>query len=281
MAQKQDKKSTDKLHAFADSELDTGEKQRFQAHLLDSPEDRLRVEAIREIGLLVRAHMDNVLSSVAFTDLWPSIDSALSKDELEESELNPLMLQAFADGQLSGGDLSHTSSAVAHSPKDRERVSVIAEMGDLVREVSEQEIAQADFSQLWSGLETEWDRDQSISKVKEVAPQLSTASFMGQLLNAIGGYRSVFMSAVTAAAVVLFLLPMINKNAESEVDNNPQQLEIRVVHINEVRSDPGYNVTVDSFNGTAPVIYIRPQEEPIDTTDAGNENDEPVFNNPI
>ena len=281
MAQEQDKKSAEKLHAFVDSELNAGETQRLKDHLLDCKEDRLRVEAIQEIGTLVRAHMDDVLSSVSFDGLWPAIDSALTLNEVEKQEVDPLVLQAFADGQLSGGDLSQASIAVSHSSEDRERISAIAEMGDLVREASEQEVSQADFSQLWSRLEAEWDRDQSASRAEANTPQPSTPSFMSQLFNVIGGYRSVLMSAATAAAVVLLLLPMINNNDEAAVDNNPQQLEIRVVHINEVRSDPGYNVTVDSFNGTAPVIYIRPQEEPLDTTDAGNENDEPVFNNPI
>ena len=90
----------------------------------------------------------------------------------------------------------------------------------------------------------------------------------------------MFASAATAAIVVLVLLPMLR--GDDQETNKTQDLEIRVVHVNEVRSDPGYAVTVDAFNdGTAPVIYIRPEavEDDERAPEGGESND--LFDNPI
>ena len=86
------------------------------------------------------------------------------------------------------------------------------------------------------------------------------------------------MSAATAAVVVLFLLPGIQGGTED--GSEPQQVEIRVM-VNEVRSAPGYAVSVDTYNDNAPVIYIHPNEGSGDSAPDEDEQPHAPFTDPI
>jgi hypothetical protein len=106
-----------------------------------------------------------------------------------------------------------------------------------------------------------------------------------RLVQAIGGYRALGFGVATAAIVLAILLPLMVMQSD-ETDSDGRPVEIRVVHVNEARAAPGYEVTVESDNGVAPVIYIRPDQsqapQPNDRAPEAPQRDpnEP-FNDPI
>ena len=153
-------------------------------------------------------------------------------------------------------------------------------MGNLLRTSVEAEADAADFSQLWARIDAEvgpeFDKKNNLASESN-RDSASTPGLLERLVVAIGGYRAVLASAATAAVVVLVLLPLVGNDGPDDT-NKTEELEIRVVHINEVRSDPGYAVTVDNADdGMAPVIYIRPESD----AEGQEGGDDDLFDNPI
>lgn len=270
------------LHPYLDGELDENQSKRFEAELVKNSDLRTQLDALREMSGLLRTQVEVVADEVDFSSLWAGIESEI--DASAASRIAPLQLQAFTDGQLTGQDLSEMVAAVGSSKSAAEEIAAIGEMGGLLRAAIEPEVEAADYDQLWAALDAEIgdeiENRGALPKTETTGSAVATPGPFQRLLSAIGGYRTMFASAATAAIVVLVLLPMLR--GDDQETNKTQDLEIRVVHVNEVRSDPGYAVTVDAFNdGTAPVIYIRPEavEDDERAPEGGESND--LFDNPI
>ena len=283
MKRREGKNWDELLHSYLDGELDKSERKAFEAELENSSELRAQLEALREMSGLLRTQVEMAADEADFGSLWAGIEARM--DASEAPSIDALQLQAFSDGQLTGKELSEVVSQVGNSKGAAEQLAAIGEMGDLLRAVVEPEVEAADYKQLWAALDAEIGGEiesrGALPPREESGPVPATPGAFQRLLAAIGGYRTMLASAATAAIVVLVLLPMMR--GEGTETNKTQDLEIRVVHINEVRSDPGYAVTVDAFNdGNAPVIYIRPDTEQDDDESApeGGEPDD-LFDNPI
>jgi anti-sigma factor RsiW len=287
---------TQRIQAFVDGELDVAERERVEAELARSEEHAELAAALTEMGDLLRAANACALEEADFGGLWSRLDAELGAQDAAATApaIDPLRLQAFADGQLSGHEAAEVAEVIAASPQARGELGAMAELGDLLRATSAAAVERADFAGLWRKLDAAVGEEitarggiQTASAVATPAAPSATATFWERVIAFVGGYRSVLLSGATAVAVVLVMLPLLNGGGSD--GQGREALEIRVVHINEVRSDPGYAVTVDAFNdGTAPVIYIRPegQETPRDDDEdpalrERREDDDGVFRNPI
>ena len=60
----------------------------------------------------------------------------------------------------------------------------------------------------------------------------------------------------------------------------PRPVEVRVF-VNEVRSAPGYAVSVDTYDETVPVIYIQPDDPARNQAPQAPEQRHEIFNDPI
>lgn len=208
---------------------------------------------------LVRMDVEMAADSVDLDGLWSRLEPQLVP---QAAALDVLTLQAYADGELEPAQAAKVATRLAESEADRERLAAIAEMGGLLRTRVEQAADSVDFGALWARLDSavspDFEKQGSLAR----APAAERPARMGwfdRFMAAIGGYRSIFMSAATAAVAVL-LMVFVTRGSGPADDETPRPMEIRVVHINEVRSSPGYNVTVDQPAGTAPVIFIRPAD---------------------
>lgn len=283
---------TQRIQAFVDGELDAAEREQVEAELARSEENAELAAALTEMGDLLRAANASALEETDFGGLWARLDGELGAQAAAAAapSVQPLRLQAFADGQLSGHEAAEVAEVIAASPQARGELGAMAELGDLLRATSAAAVERADFAGLWRKLDAAVGEEITARGGIQTAPAAAPATaptFWERVIAFVGGYRSVLLSGATAVAVVLVMLPLLSGGGND--GQGRDALEIRVVHINEVRSDPGYAVTVDAFNdGTAPVIYIRPegQETPRgDDEDPAlrerREDDDGVFRNPI
>jgi len=257
------------LHAHVDGEIDADDKLALEAEMEGSEELREMRAAIQEMGDLLRASDEAAADAADFSQLWAKIETGIDAAEAVRpvataDAIDPLQIQAFADGQLSGKAAFDVAAAVAQSESARAEISALGEMGDLLRMASDDAVESADFSQLWKRLDSElspeFEKVGGFSRDREpaAAPKLS---LFDRVVVALGGYRSVLLSAATAAAVVLIMLPLTNGISNGGDSDEPDDLNLRMVHIDEVRSEPGYAVTVDHSDDTAPVIYFTPQAD--------------------
>jgi len=286
------------IEAMVDGELTASDRNQLERELTQCEQCRARLDALTEMRELVRVRIEDAVGQVDFAPLWSGIQAGL---EQEETASNPLQLQAFADGELSSHEMLSVADELMRSPGAHRQLEAIAEMGDLIRASINHAVQSVDFEPLWRRL------DEAVGKEIEARGGFRVAlasrqapprmGWFDRVLAAIGGYRSILMSAATAAIVALILVPILNRGEVSEpgepgvnssmtqtvgsFDNRPQQLEIRVVHVNEVVSNPGHQVTVDSYDGYAPVIYIRPEEDRRDQPDDVTVPGTTVFQDPI
>lgn len=244
------------VEAELDDELDPNQAVTLRAELASDPEAQQVREALLELRSLVRAEVDQALEQTQFSRLWPRIEEQLEA----EAALHPLDLQAFADGELHGRELGRAAAAVGRSAAAQGRLEAVAELGEMARLPVTRAAEQADFGQLWLRLERSLEAEAAAAaRVPVRRPaQAAEPGFWQRLLQVLGGPRTVLACVATAAILLAVLLPGLVSNGD-ETDS-PQPLEIRVVHVNETRAAPGYEVTVDSNEGVAPVIFIRPDQ---------------------
>lgn len=222
--------------------------------------------------------------AVNLDSLWSRLEPKLTP---HEAAIDVLTLQAYADGELEPAQAAKVASRLADSDMDRDRLGAIAEMGGLLRTRVDQAADSVDFGALWARLDSAVSADMetkgSLTKVP-AAQRPARSGWLDRFVAALGGYRSLFMSAATAVVAVLVMVLVTRGSGPANDDESPQALEIRVVHINEVRSSPGYNVTVDQPAGTAPVIFIRPADSAPEQSQPPvqpREQDHGLFRNPI
>jgi hypothetical protein len=267
------------IEASLDGELDKSELSALEMALESCEDCRAHASAVTECGDLLRLKVERAVASVDLSDVWSFIETRL--DAESAVQLDPLMLQAFADGELSGSELARVADQVSLSDSARGRLSALGEIGDLTRLAIEEAADSIDYDPLWSkldaavGAEIEARGEMPLSRE---AKAVASGRLVDRFLEAIGGYRAILMSAVTAAAVVLLMLPAIGGNQDEQPQ---QQVEIRVF-VNEVRSNPGYSVSVDSSEGSAPVIYIQPtDDEEFQWPEVDPQTNETIIDNPI
>lgn len=266
------------IHPYVDGELDAKERAAFEAELEINTELSAQVEALVEIGNLLRVEVDAAADGTDFGNLWGQLEGELAGEE--QAAIDPLVLQAFADGQLEPAELATVAVEVGQSATAAQELAAIAEIGNLLRTSVEAEANAVDFGQLWARIDAEVGHEfEEKNSLAQESNRVSgtTPGLFERLVVAIGGYRAVLASAATAAVVVLVLFPLLGNDGPDDT-NKTEDLEIRVVHINEVRSDPGYAVTVDNADdGMAPVIYIRPESD----AEGQEGGDDDLFDNPI
>jgi anti-sigma factor RsiW len=280
------------IAAAVDGEVEAAERERLERQLETSAECRSLLEALQEMGEILRFRMEVAADAADLDSLWPRIAAELDTAPAVEpiAEIDALTLQAFVDGELSGTQLARVSDQVAQSKTSRGQVKALAEMGELLRVSAESAADSVDFSQLWSRL------DASVGEEIEARGGFQLAqprperrpSLFERMIMAIGGYRTVLASAATAVVLLAVLIPALINRGDDEsatpVAADPAQLEIRVVHVNEFHADPGYAVTVDTgedpASNVAPVIYIRPNASDADQ-ETGPEGNPEFYGDPI
>lgn len=281
---RQNDMSWDRLvEALVDGELDERERVELRRQMAQDEGLRAVERALVEMRELVRMDVEIAADAVDLDGLWSRLEPDLTA---HAAAIDVLTLQAYADGELEPAESARIASRLAESEVDRERLAAIAEMGGLVRTRVDQAAASVDFGSLWARLDSAVSADMeakgSLAKAPAAEPP-ARSGWLDRLLAAIGGYRSLVMSVATAVVAVLVMV-LVTRGSGPADDENPQALEIRVVHINEVRSSPGYNVTVDQPAGTAPVIFIRPADSAPEQSQPPvqpREQDHGLFRNPI
>lgn len=254
------------IEAMLDGELDGTTRAGLEKELLECESCRNLAGALSEMRDLLQTRMAQVSDSVNYAQMWTGIESTLEAEGRLAPD--PLLLQAFADGELEGRDLIKASDHVANSETAHRRVDAIAEIGDLLRARMESVADAVDYTQMWTRLEAQVAPALEARSVLPVAAAplhmgpMTQVSWLQRVLAAIGGYRTVLASAATAAILLAVLLPWImsqpGDDQEQTLAEHPQQsLEIRVVHVDGMFSDEGHQVTVESADGYAPVIYIE------------------------
>lgn len=274
------------VEAAVDGELSEPELEELRQEM-DTRQDLRDLEAaLLEMRELVRTEVELVADAAPLHLLWPRIEQRLEAESAVE--IDALTLQSFADGELSGAEAATVAAQVAESPEARQRLSAMAEMGSLLQERVEGVADTVDFDQLWHRLDAEIGGEiearGGFRPASEHPAREPRMGWLDRVLIAIGGYRAVAMSvatAVLAVMVMLFVTQSGDQSGTDIADGGTQALEIRVVHVNEVRSAPGYNVHADTPTGAAPVIYIHPVEDAGQPSEETPEHNNGLFDNPI
>lgn len=289
MSQNKDRQNwLDLIERQVDGEISVEEARQLESALDHSSELSSIKSALLEMRELVRFEVEAAADSVDLDFLWARLEPSLRGAEVEP-QVASADIMAFADGELSGSELSQLTERLSQSPIARKRLAALNEVGELVRASVAHAVEQTDFAPLWSRLESAVSKDMEARSGLAVTPSSQTErprNWVQRFVEAIGGYRALGFGAATAAVMLAILLPLtVFRSDGGDGDENPA-LEIRVVHVNEARAAPGYEVTVESDNGVAPVIYIRPDQsqapEPTDRAPHAPQRDPyERFNDPI
>jgi len=126
----------------------------------------------------------------------------------KEKAIEPLLLQAYFDGELDEAESFEVETLFEHSASDAKRLSALKEMRELVRFDVEQGIEQVEFGALWSRLESTLEFVETpVQPAREV--ERRTGGLWQQLADLFAGHRGAFALAAVVAIVAVIVLPRL------------------------------------------------------------------------
>lgn len=124
--------------------------------------------------------------------------------------IDPLLLQAHFDGELSTDESAEVERLLAASPSDAMRLTALTEMRELVRFDVEQGIEEVEFGSLWSRLETTLELEEAAAQPRVVpVPESEVPSLWERLVELFAGHRGAFALAAVAAVAALIVIPRL------------------------------------------------------------------------
>lgn len=194
------------------------------------------------------------------------------------SPLDPLLLQAYFDGELAPDEVAHVETALRESPDDRERLEVMSEMSELVRFDLEQRIEDVELGGLWSRIEPALDDNgrraleaaaSPAPPVREVDPRSTAGSWWSSVKAFFADHKAVFVPTMVAATVItLVVVPLLLNQAPPE---RVVERERTIVIVDEPLRFEGNSTGAVSYTpGTnTPVIWYLGEPTATDTPDEG------------
>ncbi len=267
------------LELYSDGEL-AGADLKKAEELIESDEGaREYLEALKEMNWLVAAPIEDAAERVNFDGLFARIEGELATGE-RTAEMDALAI-AFADGELhDAGELARVEAYVAAHSEVSDAVEGVRELGQLVRTPIEVAADKVDFSALARRIDRAIDAEVA---AEEVEARPVKASFWARFTEMLGANRAVFASALTAAAVVMVMLPF---TAREGAQTDPVEIHNHYYQTAETVGyewdglDKGFEGTFqpeDKDNDIAPVLWIAPEgsadsweKEPEDAPSGGS-----------
>jgi anti-sigma factor RsiW len=258
------------LELYLDGELSAAEVSSVEQMLEEDPAAVEYLDALSELRTAVRLPPELATQAASFDGLFDRVMSVVGANEpsplpARSAELEMLAM-AFLDGQLSQpADVARARGYLERSPQAREGVESINTIGALLRGTFEQAESRVDFEALSRRVERATRR---IDEERTTATKaVSSPSMLSRVLDFIGGGRAVFTSALTAAAVVAIMLPMVRQpTPETLEDKAPTVINNYFMtpptSVESVEFQPGFWGSYqagDPARDIAPVIWITPE----------------------
>lgn len=259
------------IELYADGEIDAADRPRVEAALESDPAAREYLAVVEELRDAVRLPVEAALERVSFDGLFDRVMGDAAPTQLRNPELE-LLAMARADGEpLSDTDRERVQTYLASTDAAKDAVAGLGELRDAFVLPVEQAAERVDFEALGRRIETALDAiDAERGSSTELTPQ-QKRSMWTTVAAFVGEHRAVFASAITAAAVVALMLPMINRpTADNPVAPEVASPAPTVINnyyltspvVDSVEFEPGYwsGVTPgDADADIAPVIWIVPE----------------------
>ncbi|MFT6396061.1 MAG: anti-sigma factor RsiW [Bradymonadia bacterium] len=249
------------LELYADGELSGADLTKAEELIESDASAREYLEALKEMNWLVSAPIEHAAEQVNFDGLFARIEGAIATSE-RTSEMDALAV-AFADGELhDAGELARVEAYIAAHSEVSDAVEGMREFSQLVRVPIEMAADKVDFSALARRIDRAIDAEVAATEV-EAAPV--KASFFARFTGMLGANRAVFASALTAAAVVMVMLPF---TAPDSAQTDPVEIHNYYYQTAETVGyewdglDKGFEGTFqpeDKDNDIAPVLWIAPE----------------------
>lgn len=125
------------------------------------------------------------------------------------SKLSDGDLQRYYDGELSLRRARQVHAALRESPRDRQRLAALEQMGDLLRESLAERASEADFEGMWQGVE---------AQIQAPAPPT-----LGQKL--AGWFHGYRLLATASAAAVALAVVVVSATISSPPQSNDCVIE--------------------------------------------------------
>lgn len=258
------------LELYVDGELSAAEVASVERMLEEDPSAVEYLDALSELRTAVRMPPELALNAASFDGLFDRVMASVGVVEpsplpARDAELEMLAM-AFVDGQLTQpADVARARGYLERNPQAREGSESIQTIGALLRGTFGQAEARVDFEALSRRVERATHR---IDEEQTTAARaVTTSSLLSRVLDFIGGGRAVFTSALTAAAVVAIMLPMVRQpTPETLEDKSPTVINNYFMtpptSVESVEFQPGFWGSYqagDPARDIAPVIWITPE----------------------
>lgn len=265
------------IELYADGEIDPADRPRVEQALASDPAAQEYLAVVEELRQAVRLPVEAALENVSFDGLFDRVMKdaapAATPTVLRVPELE-LLAMTRADGEtLSDIDQDRVSAYLHATPDAADAVVGLGELRDAFVLPVEQAAERVDFEALARRIDSALD---SIDAERSTTHSMTPAerrTLWTAVSAFVSDHRAVFASALTAAAVVALMLPMIQRPtatpaADTEVAT-PAPTVINNYYVtspvvDSVEFEPGYwsGVTPgDADADIAPVIWIAPESK--------------------
>lgn len=270
------------IELYSDGELDAADMARAESVLESDASAREYLLALEEMKALVSLPIEDAAEQVSFDGLFDRVAARIDFAAApERSAAMDALVVAYADGQLaSAGEAERVRAYLGAHAEAREGVEALRELKELVRMPIEHASASVDFDALALRIRTAIDAEAAAVRF-DASVQAARPGFWSRLVDFLGG-RAVIASAVTAAAVVMIMLPFTSSRSDTDpvqIHNHYYEFSpAETVGYNWDSIEKGYEGTFrpgDGRDDLAPVIWIAPEgstaweKEPDTDPDAG------------
>jgi hypothetical protein len=250
------------LELYADGELEGHDLARAESLVASDDRAKEYLESLKEMHWLVAAPIEDAREQVSFDGLFARIEGALTSSE-RTAELDAMAL-ALADGEIHDAvELARAQAYLAAHPEVSDAVEGVRELGELIRTPIEVAADRVDFTALARRIDSAIDGE--IAQQAAAAPAPETPSLWARFTETLGANRAMFASALTAAAVVMVMLPFTGPEGvetDSVQIHNHYYTTAETVGYEWEDLEKGFEGTFqpeDKDNDIAPVLWIAPE----------------------
>ena len=259
------------LELYADGELDAADRAMVEQLLDVDPAAKEYLLALEEMRSLVAAPIADAAEQVDFGGLFDRVNAQIdlaaaspAQAAARSAELDALVV-AYADGQITDAAERRKVEAYIDSNADvRDGFEALEEMRELVRAPIEYAAEQVDFNALALRIDAAIDREIEVAEqTRRAVEKASRPGAWARFVEWIGG-RAVVASALTAAAVVMIMLPFTGGDSVDpvEIHNHYYENAAEAVGQEWGAIEKGYDAQFqpgDKVQDMAPVVWIAPE----------------------
>jgi hypothetical protein len=249
------------LELYADGELEGDDLTRAEALVESDDGAKEYLQSLKEMHWLVAAPIEDASEQVSFDGLFARIEGALATCE-RTAELDATAL-ALADGEIhDAAELARAQLYIDAHPDVSDALEGVRELGELIRTPIEVAADRVDFTALARRIDAAIDREVALEPAAAPIADTDTQSLWAMFTEMLGANRGVVASVLTAAAVVMLMLPLTTRES-AETDpvqiHNHYYTTAETVGYEWENLDKGFEGTFqpeDKDNDIAPVLWI-------------------------